>query len=128
NLNILNVKGRSDLFLRLEVIKKTFITIGIICSIPYGIYGLIYFQLISNIFSYFVNTFYSGRMIDYNAFQQIRDVFPTLLLATIVGVIGWVVFNYTKTQLHLGDLVVLSITSLLYMLIYLGLSYLFKFS
>src|SRR5690606_12903768 len=54
NLNILNVKGRSDLFLKLEIIKRGFTTIGIICVIPFGIYGLLYFQIISSVFGFFV--------------------------------------------------------------------------
>src|SRR5690606_1269901 len=52
NLNILNVKGRSDLFLRLEIIKKLVITIGIILVIPFGIYGLLYFQVINSLVAY----------------------------------------------------------------------------
>src|SRR5690606_1412920 len=53
NLNILNVKGRSDLFLKLEVIKKIIIVIAIIFALPYGIIALLYGQVFISIIVYF---------------------------------------------------------------------------
>src|SRR5690606_36510613 len=67
NLNILNVKGRSDLFLKLEVIKKIIIVLAIIFALPYGIIALLYGQVFISIIVYFINSHYSGKFIGYPA-------------------------------------------------------------
>ena len=85
NLNILNVKGRSDLFLRLEIIKKILLVITILVSIPFGMYGLLWGMVVSSILALFINTHYSGKFIHYNGFQQIKDVLPILLMGIIAG-------------------------------------------
>lgn len=89
NLNILNVKGRSDLFLKLEIIKKIIVIIIIVITIKFGIIGLIWGQLINSVISFFINTHYSGRFIKYNAWQQAKDVLPLIFLAFIAGAIVW---------------------------------------
>lgn len=86
NLNILNVKGRSDLFLKLEVVKKTLLVVAIIISIPFGMYGLLWGMVISSALGLFINAHYSGKFINYNGFEQIKDVLPILLAAIIAGV------------------------------------------
>ncbi len=85
NLNILNVKGRSDLFLKLEIIKKFIVTIGLMIAIPFGIYGLLWMQFILNIISFYINTLYSGKMINYPVFNQVKDIAPIFGLAGLVG-------------------------------------------
>ena len=89
NLNILNVKGRSDLFLKLEIIKKVLAVIIIVITLRFGIIGLIWGQLIGSILSFFINTHYSGRFINYNIWQQARDVLPLIIWAFIAGFIVW---------------------------------------
>jgi teichuronic acid exporter len=85
NLNILKVKGRSDLFLKLEIIKKIMIVIVIAASLSYDIYGLLYSGIITSVFAFFINTYYSGKFINYTSWHQIVDIVPTLLLASITG-------------------------------------------
>lgn len=85
NLNILNVKGRSDLFLKLEVLKKIIITIGIIFSIPFGIQALLMFQAANSFIAYILNSYYSGRFIKYPITEQIKDITSIIVLGTIVG-------------------------------------------
>lgn len=87
NLSIVNVKGRSDIFLKLEIIKKIFVTIGIILAIPFGIWALLAFQAASSIFSFFLNSYYSGRFIQYTVWEQVKDILPTLLLSIGIGCI-----------------------------------------
>lgn len=86
NLNILNVKGRSDLFLKLEIVKKTLMVVAILISIPFGMYGLLWGMVISSALGLFINAHYSGKFINYNGFEQIKDVLPILLAAIIAGV------------------------------------------
>lgn len=94
NLNILNVKGRSDIFLRVELIKKVFVTIGIIIAIPFGIWALLAFQAVSSLFSYFLNSYYSGRFIQYPIAEQIKDILPTLLLSAGVGIVVFLINQF----------------------------------
>ncbi len=89
NLNILQVKGRTDLFLRLEIIKKTIFTITIIVSLllDLGIIGLVWVMVINSYFAYFVNTLYSGKMISYSFRDQLKDVIPAFGLSFIMGIL-----------------------------------------
>jgi teichuronic acid exporter len=85
NLNILNVKGRSDIFLKLELIK-TFVLVAVIfISFQWGIYGLLYGTIFSSVIAFFINTYYTGKLIDYNSWEQIKDIFPAILLSIIAG-------------------------------------------
>lgn len=87
NLNILKVKGRSDLVLRLEVIKKTYTTLLIFAVIPFGIKGLLTFQVVTTLVGFLVNTYYSGRLIGYGLLEQIRDFIPVIILSIAMGVV-----------------------------------------
>ena len=89
NLNILNVKGRSDLFLKLEIVKKVLVVVIIFVTLQFGIMGLIWGQLISSVAGFFINTHFSGKFLDYNAWKQIKDILPLIILAIIAGGIVW---------------------------------------
>lgn len=126
NLNILKVKGRSDLFLKLEVIKKVIITIGIIIAVPFGIYGLLYFQLIFSILVFFINTWYSGKIINYTVVDQLKDIVPSIALATVVGAASWVFDTYVVKEAISYEVLRVAIVGLTYFIVYLGISYLSK--
>jgi len=109
NLNILNVKGRSDLFLKLEIIKKTIITLGLIIAIPFGIYGLLWMQFFLNFIGFYINTLHSGKLINYPVFEQIKDIAPIFGLAGLIGVLVFVLdlqlphtSNYDFLRLTIG--------------------------
>lgn len=87
NLNILAVKGRSDIHLRLEIIKKTFLVIGVVICIPLGVMALVVFRLIYSIVVYFLNSSYSGRFIGYSTMSQLKDITPILLLSFITAIV-----------------------------------------
>jgi len=87
NLNILKVKGRSDLFLKLEVIKKILISISIVISLPFGIYGLLWSQVVVGLLAFIINSFYSGNMINYSWLDQLKDLTPILLISVICGLV-----------------------------------------
>lgn len=85
NLNILKVKGRSDLFLKLEIYKKTIIVISLIVAIPMGITALLWSQVLISVLAFFINTHYSGKFIQYSSFEQLKDILPIILLAALSG-------------------------------------------
>lgn len=122
NLNLLQVKGRSDLFLKLEIIKKI-IGICILCvSVPMGIVAMCYFNILSSIISLIINTYYTGKLINVGFLKQMRDVAPTLLLSIVMWVIVLSVIHFIPNiyiQLVVGIIVGATI--------YLAGSYIFKF-
>lgn len=85
NLQILNVKGRSDLFLKLEIYKKILVTVVMVISFQFGIYGLLYGSVTASIFGFFINAYYSGKFLNYTAWQQTKDLLPIILLSLLIG-------------------------------------------
>ena len=85
NLNILQVLGRSDIFLYLEVLKKI---VGLV-PIVIGIYCGIYYMLLTSIFTGFVNLYlnswYTGKTLNYTFWKQLRDIAPSYFTATIIA-------------------------------------------
>lgn len=89
NLNLLQVKGRSDLFLKLEIIKKV-IGVGIlVASIPFGVYWMCWGSLLGSLIALFINTFYTQKLMNFGILKQFKDFMPTLLLSATMGVIVW---------------------------------------
>lgn len=78
NINILKVVGRSDLILRLEVIKKANITVAIIVGIQFGIWGLLIGQVVSSYIALFINMYYTRSLIDFSTRSQLADIFSVL--------------------------------------------------
>lgn len=93
NLNMLKVQGRSDLFLRLEIIKKILAIPVIIIGIIYGIKIMILGMLINTIIAYYLNSFWSGKLIGYSSFEQVKDILPSFLLAFTVAAIVYIIGN-----------------------------------
>ncbi len=86
NLNMLKVQGRSDLFLRLEIIKKLMAIPVIIIGITLGIKYMIIGMIVNSMIAYFLNSYYSGRFLSYSSLEQIKDILPSFLLAVAIGV------------------------------------------
>jgi O-antigen/teichoic acid export membrane protein len=123
NLNILNVMGRSDLFLKLEIIKKVTITVGIASAIPFGIYGLLYFQLIFSILGFIFNSWYSGTMINYKMTEQLKDILPEIFLALCIGLTTWTIERFLINSTSSHDLIKVFRFGILYFTQYLCISY-----
>lgn len=88
NLSILNVKGRSDLFLKLEIIKKALVVLNILITFPYGVKYMIIGQIAVSSINFLINTYYTGKLINYYTWTQIKDIFPifAISLITVAGV------------------------------------------
>jgi len=84
NLNVYQVFGRSDLFLKIEIIKKIIIVLGILVGMQFGIMGLVWSSVITNYIALYVNTYYSKDMINYKAYDQFKDLIPTFILGTLM--------------------------------------------
>lgn len=90
NLNMLQVQGRSDLFLKLEVIKKIIAVPVIVIGIFFGIKMMIAGMMVNTLIAYYLNSYWSGVKIGYSFKQQVTDILPSFILALImaVGVFG----------------------------------------
>lgn len=89
NLNILQVKGRSDLFLKLEIIKKIIAVGPIVVGIVYGIECMLWGGVLISFIAYFLNSYYSANLINYPTSEQIKDILPTFLTSFVVAVFMW---------------------------------------
>ncbi len=89
NLNVLQVKGRSDLYLKLEIIKKICIVVAVVLGLRYGVYGLIWGQVAVSFASLFINTHYTARFLDYSMRQQLYDLLPSIFISCTLGFVVW---------------------------------------
>ena len=133
NLNMLQVQNRTDIFLYLEIVKKV-IAIGPICL---GIFINIYWMLIGSVFfgitSFFLNSYYTGRSLNYSSWMQLKDVAPSYALATIVAlsvyflkylsISYWIIF---PVQIVVGTIVFFTICELTKMQEYVELKSIVK--
>ena len=79
NLNLLKVKGRSDLYLRLEVIKKTIAVTILFTAIPFGVLAISLSNLLYNQIAVFINTYYTGKLFHLGYLKQMKEIAPYLL-------------------------------------------------
>lgn len=108
NRNLLQVKGRSDLLLKIEVYKKTINFIILCCSLPFGIKWFCLAQILQNMQSFVWNTYYTGKYFNLTTIQQLKDVFPSFILSIIMlGSIFGINFfiNNSFIQIIIGGLV-----------------------
>lgn len=89
NLNILQVKGRSDLFLKLEIVKKIIAMGPIVVGIAYGIEYMLWGGVLTSFIAYFLNSYYSADLINYPTSEQVKDVLPTFLTSFVVAAFMW---------------------------------------
>lgn len=80
NLNLLQVKGRSDLFLRLEIIKKIMGISILAFTLPQGLVVFCYGGIVSSMISLVINTYYTGKLINVGYFKQMGDLLPIFIL------------------------------------------------
>ncbi len=122
NLNLLMVKGRSDLFLRVEIIKKVIGFSIMVITLPMGIMYFLYGSIINSLIALVINTFYTGKLIKVGFLRQMGDLIPVILLCTVTGSI---VFGVTFLLQNMLLQIILG--GSLGVIVYVGISILFKF-
>lgn len=108
NLNLLMAKGRSDYFLKLEVIKKIQGVIVLCITVPLGLVVMCYGRLIGTLISLFWNTYYTKKIIGYGYVQQMKDLMHIIIHALVMGAITFHVVSIASTlwlKLILGVLI-----------------------
>lgn len=123
NLNLLQVKGRSDLFLRLEIIKKI-LGISVLClTAPLGLVVMCYGQVFNSLVALAINTYYTGKLINVGFFKQMRDLMPTLLLSLSMFGLIWIISHFVSNQIY--QLLAGILSGIIY---YTSISYFCRFS
>lgn len=104
NLNMLQVQGRSDIFLYLEIVKKI-IAIGPLCiGIFYDIYWMLIGSIVTGFICFFLNSYYTGKKLGYNSWKQLKDIAPSYGVALVIALAV-----YFLKYLHLSHWLILSI-------------------
>lgn len=98
NLNMLQVQGRSDLFLGMEIIKKIIGLAPLFVGAFVGIFPMLYVTVITNIISYFLNSYFPGKLLGYTSWMQIKDIAPSfgisLMMAIVVYIMKFLPLSY----------------------------------
>lgn len=107
NLNLLQVKGRSDYFLKLEIIKKI-LGVSVLCvTIPLGLTAMCYGRIFTSVVCLAINTFYTKKLIGYSFINQMKDLAHILIHTFVMGGIVFATVNSLPTlwlQLVIGIL------------------------
>lgn len=97
NLNMLQVQGRSDLFLKLEVVKKVIAIVPILMGIFYGIYYMLICSVFTSLVALYLNAHYSGPFLGYSIREQVFDFLPSLLMSLVMFVLLFAI-SYISLQ------------------------------
>jgi teichuronic acid exporter len=94
NLDLLRVRGRSDLFLRLEVIKKALGLLALLVTWHFGVRALLWGQVAVSVVALVVNAYYTGHLVDYGFVQQVRELGGTFGAGALAAAAGWSIRSF----------------------------------
>lgn len=117
NLNMLNVKGRSDLILKLEMVKKPLTVPTIIVGVFFGIKIMIIGMILNSLVSLFLNSYWSGKMVNYPVKEQLLDIAPSFTIAIIMGITVFLVGHF----LPFSPILVLGIQIAIGIIVFIGI-------
>ncbi|MHA2769955.1 lipopolysaccharide biosynthesis protein [Vibrio harveyi] len=121
NLNLLQVKGRSDLFLKLEIIKKIITTVVLIVTVPLGVVAMCIGMVVTSILALFVNTYYTGKLSSISQIKQLMALLPIAIFTIIAATLGYLV----GAQMY-NDVVTIISSLVVALVCYVGLMFTFK--
>ncbi|NMB44744.1 MAG: lipopolysaccharide biosynthesis protein, partial [Clostridiales bacterium] len=121
NLQAINAMGRSDIFLRLEIIKKTYGLIILAISINFGVYAIAFGSILTGVISSFINAYPNKRLLDYSYKEQWLDIMPSLMISLVMGLI---VYSLNFLSIPAWQILFLQVAS--GSIIYIGLAKIFK--
>lgn len=123
NLQAINAMGRSDIFLKLEIVKK-FVGISIlIFTMQYGVLAIALGGILGGMISTFINAYPNGYLLKYSYWEQLRDILPSFLLAFVIAISLDYFNNYFNSEV-----VVIFIDIFLFIMAYILISRFFKFN
>ncbi|MCH3881562.1 MULTISPECIES: lipopolysaccharide biosynthesis protein [Tenacibaculum] len=120
NINVFKIYNRTDLFLKLAIVKLFMVTISVFLGIKFGIYGLLTTMVMTSFLALLVNTYYSGKLINYNTLSQLKDMSPIFLIGIVSSAFCYFLLIELK-ELH--NILIIIIIGILFGITYLILSY-----
>lgn len=121
NLQAINALGRSDIFLKLEIVKKIIGLAILIVSVFHGVYAIAYGAVVSGLISMFINTYPNKRLLNYSYFEQLKDILPSLILSAVMGVVA-----YNIQWLRMAEWSTLIVQICVGIIFYIGMARIFK--
>lgn len=121
NLQAISALGRSDIFLKLEIVKKIFGLAILGISLFFDVYIIAFGQLVSSIISTFINAYPNKELLDYSYKEQLQDIMPSFLLSMIMGAMV-----YIFKLIELSAPVTLIIQGCVGVFLYVGMAWIFK--
>lgn len=89
NMNVLQVKGRSDILLHLSIVNQLVAMVILIITIQYGIKVILIGQIASSLIMYVPNSYYSGKLVNYPIKEQIYDFLPCLVVSLGIAILTY---------------------------------------
>lgn len=117
NLNAIKAMGRSDLFLKLEIVKKIMGLMLLLLTMKISVMAMAYSLIVSGICSQVINSWPNWKLLDYNYFEQLRDILPSIVIALLMGIIV-----YFVGLLRLPTIIILFVQIIAGAVIYIGTS------
>lgn len=121
NLNAIKALGRSDLFLKLEIIKKGIGLAAVLITMNISVMAMAYSLLVTSVLSQIINSWPNKKILNYNYLAQLKDMLPQIVLSTVMGVV-----IYLVKYLELNDIATLAIQINIGTIAYAFLSWIFK--
>jgi teichuronic acid exporter len=121
NLQAINALGRSDIFLKLEIIKKTMGLFILAITVFYGVYAIALGQVLSGIISSFINAYPNKKLLNYSYNEQWNDIYPSLLLSLVMGIVV-----YSLKWLGMSVHITLIIQVCVGVIVYVVMAWIFK--
>ena len=122
NLSLMQVMGKSDYFLKLEIVKKILGLIILAATVPMGIVAMCYGKVIGSLIGLFINTYYTKKLIGYGIWDQLKGMTHILIHALVMGVIA-----FLTVKLFDNNIIRLVAGTLAGMIYYFSAAYIFKF-
>lgn len=99
NLSAINAQGRSDIFLKLEIVKKVLGIMVIFISLHYGVLAIALGELAVSFLGQVINAWPNRKLLEYSYFDQILDILPNIILSLLMGSIVYFISDITTLPL-----------------------------
>lgn len=126
NLNILKVKGRTDLFLRVEIIKKIIGTVALFISLTFGIEAIVWTLCITNILFAYINGYFSGKLISYPLWDQIRNSLAIISVSLLPAILTYLLFQNLIIPIFTSNILQVIMVACCYMILYIPLVFFYN--
>lgn len=122
NLNAIKAVGRTDIILRLEIVKKIISTSIIFITMPFGVYAIAMGASVYSLIASILNSFPNRKILSYSYFEQIKDIFPSFIVSLVMA---FLVYYLPLEFLPIGLRLLIQI--LVGSCFYIGITFVFKF-